>query len=45
MENLGVAQSGSAGALGASGREFESLHRDQIGVWCNGSTTDFDSVS
>ena len=27
---LGVAQPGSATALGAVGREFESLHRDQI---------------
>ncbi len=28
--NLGVAQSGSASGLGPEGREFESLHRDQI---------------
>ena len=28
--NLGVAQSGSASALGAEGRRFESYHRDQI---------------
>ena len=27
--NLGVAQSGSASALGAEGRRFESYHRDQ----------------
>ena len=26
---LGVAQSGSASALGAEGRRFESYHRDQ----------------
>ena len=26
--NLGVAQSGSASALGAEGRRFESYHRD-----------------
>ena len=29
-ENRGIAQSGSAPALGAGCREFESLHADQI---------------
>ena len=28
--NLGVAQPGSASGLGPEGREFESLHRDQL---------------
>lgn len=28
---LGVAQPGSASALGAEGREFDPLHRDQLG--------------
>ena len=33
---LGVAQSGSASALGAEGREFKSHHRDQFSrVWRN----------
>ena len=37
----GVAQLGSATALGAVGRWFESSHPDQIGVSSNGKTQVF----
>ena len=45
--NLGVAQSGSASALGAEGRRFESYHRDHMRVSYSGNTSAFqaDAVS
>ena len=44
---LGVAQSGSASALGAEGRRFESYHRDHMRVSYSGNTSAFqaDAVS
>ena len=40
-----MAQSGSAPGLGPGGPRFESLYSDHfVGLWCNGNTTDFDSV-
>lgn len=42
----GIAQSGSALALGARGRKFESYYPDQIiAPSSNGKTTDFESVN
>ena len=45
IRHNGVSASGMSLALGARIRKFDSFYSDQtVEVWCNGNTTDFDSV-